>query len=89
MQIPFKRVLVSKAKQDKDKDEWTKKDFKDELDDITFTLESVGQECNSFLHQLEGKQVLLADTKGIKVKETDTLEYFIVPQEIILCEREL
>jgi co-chaperonin GroES (HSP10) len=86
MNVQFKRVLVSREKYKATKEAWEEKSFSDEIAERTFTLEECGKECNEEIKSLLGKKIILSDTKGLKVKEDGEVEYFILPQETIMCE---
>lgn len=81
----FKRVLVSKIKSEKKREDWEKPTFEEELMENTFVLEDFGEECSEQIKQLTGEEVILSDSRGIKVKEEGDKEFFILPQEAVLC----
>lgn len=85
MKPKLKRVLLSKKKTES-KGEWENKTFEDDLNSITFTLLDCGKECTEEIKETIGKQVILADSRGIKVKDTEFEEWFIMPQEVIIGE---
>ena len=86
MKPQFKRILVSREKIKSEKPEWEQKTFEDELLERTFTLEDCGDNCENDIKGLRGKKVILSDIRGLKVKEAEDVEYFILPQETIMCE---
>ena len=86
MKPQFKRILVSREKIKSEKQEWEQKTFEDELLERTFTLEDCGNSCENDIKGLKGKRVILSDIRGLKVKEAEDVEYFILPQETIMCE---
>jgi hypothetical protein len=86
MKPQFKRILVSREKTKSEKPEWEQKTFEDELLERTFTLEDCGDSCENGIKELKGKKVILSDTRGLKVKEFENTEYFILPQETVMCE---
>ena len=86
MKPQFKRILVSREKIKSEKPEWEQKTFEDELLERIFTLEDCGDSCENDIKGLKGKKVILSDIRGLKVKEDDDTEYFILPQETIMCE---
>ena len=86
MKPQFKRILVSREKIKSEKQEWEQKTFEDELLERIFTLEDCGDACENDIKGLKGKRVILSDIRGLKVKEAEDTEYFILPQETIMCE---
>ena len=86
MKPQFKRILVSREKIKSEKPEWEQKTFEDELLERTFTLEDCGDSCENGIKGLRGKKVILSDIRGLKVREFENVEYYILPQETIMCE---
>ena len=86
MKPQFKRILVSREKIKSEKQEWEEKTFEDELLERTFTLEDCGDSCENDIKGLKGKKVILSDIRGLKVREFENVEYYILPQETIMCE---
>mgnify|MGYP001195839438 CR=1 FL=1 len=85
--IAFRRILVKREKL-LEKPSWEEKTWEDEIKERTFTLVDCGFSCDVEIKQMINSQVLLSDTKGIKTKEEDNFEYFILPQETILCRKD-